>query len=110
MHHGRNDNRKPLFPGDSEIGQLFKIFSILGTPNEEIWPGVSKLPDYKLTFPQWKHKSIKKYFKDFDEDGLDLMDKFLQMDPEKRITIREALNHPFITKFKENEGNNEDNE
>ena len=101
---------KPLFPGDSEIGQLFQIFNILGTPNEEIWPGVSKLPEYKITFPQWKPKSIKTKFSYFDKDGLDLMDKFLQMDPEKRITIREALNHPFITKFKDEEGMNDSNE
>ena len=39
------------------------------------------------------------------------MEKFLEMDPEKRITIREALNHPFIVKFKEEEGvNNDSNE
>ena len=102
---------KPLFAGDSEIGQLFKIFEFLGTPNEETWPGVSKLPEYKLTFPQWKPQSIRKRFKDFDKDGLDLMEKFLEMDPEKRITIREALNHPFIVKSKEEEGvNNDSNE
>jgi serine/threonine protein kinase len=32
-------NRHPLFPGDSEIDEIFRIFRILGTPNEEIWPG-----------------------------------------------------------------------
>ena len=36
------------------------------------------------------------------------MEKFLQMDREKRITIREELNHPFIVKFKEEEGDNTD--
>lgn len=100
----------PLFPGDSEIGQLFKIFQLLGTPHEDVWPGVTKLPDYNINFPQWKHQDIKKLkeFKDFDKDGLDLMDKCLQMDPEKRITIREMLNHPFITKYKEAEGINDE--
>jgi serine/threonine protein kinase len=44
----------PLYPGDSEIDELFKIFRTLGTPNEELWPGVSKLPDYKPTFPNCK--------------------------------------------------------
>ena len=69
-----------------------------------------KLPDYNINFPQWRHQDIKKLkeFKDFDKDGLDLMDKCLQMDPEKRITIREMLNHPFITKYKEAEGINDD--
>ena len=68
----------------------------MGTPNEEMWPGVSKLPDYKTTFPQWRPKSLKELFPSFDKEGLDLMEKFLTMDPEKRITIREALNHPFF--------------
>ena len=31
-------NCKPLFPGDSEIDELFKIFKILGTPNETLLP------------------------------------------------------------------------
>ena len=48
----------PLFTGDSEIDQLFKIFSTLSTPNEESWPGISKLPDYKPSFPQWKDNKL----------------------------------------------------
>ncbi|KAM9886988.1 hypothetical protein OXX79_013903, partial [Metschnikowia pulcherrima] len=40
-------NRKPLFPGDSEIDEIFRIFRVLGTPNETVWPDVSYLPDYK---------------------------------------------------------------
>ena len=32
-------NRHPLFPGDSEIDEIFRIFRILGTPNENTWPG-----------------------------------------------------------------------
>ena len=49
-------NNRPLFPGDSEIDQLFKIFRVLGTPTESTWPGVSQLPDFKDTFPQWQKK------------------------------------------------------
>merc|ERR1719450_664577 len=43
----------PLFAGDSEIDTIFKIFQKLGTPTEQIWPGVSELPDFKVTFPKW---------------------------------------------------------
>merc|ERR1712112_482856 len=45
--------RRPLFPGDSEIDQLFRIFRTLGTPDESIWPGVTTLPDFKSSFPKW---------------------------------------------------------
>ena len=45
--------RRALFPGDSEIDQLFRIFRTLGTPTEFNWPGVSSLPDYKAVFPRW---------------------------------------------------------
>lgn len=50
--------RRALFPGDSEIDQLYKIFKAFGTPTDEIWPGVSKLPDHKRSFPSWKPHSI----------------------------------------------------
>jgi serine/threonine protein kinase len=42
----------PLFPGESQIDQLFRIFRTLGTPTEEVWPSVSTLPDYNENFPR----------------------------------------------------------
>lgn len=46
--------KKPLFMGDSEIDQIFKIFKVLGTPHDSNWPDALKLPDFKPTFPKWK--------------------------------------------------------
>lgn len=43
---------RPIFPGDSQIDQLFRIFRMLGTPNDELWPGISKLPDFNVNFPR----------------------------------------------------------
>ena len=37
--------------GDSEIDQLFRIFRVLRTPNEDLWPGVTQLPDFKVMLP-----------------------------------------------------------
>ena len=45
---------KPLFSGDSEISTLFKIFKILGTPNEEIYSRIVSLPQFSLEWPKWK--------------------------------------------------------
>ena len=41
-------NRRPLFQGDSEIDQLFRIFRVLRTPTEGLSPGVTQLPDFKV--------------------------------------------------------------
>ena len=52
-------HRKPLFTGDCEIDQIFKIFQIFGTPNENTWPGVTKLKQ-ALQHPYFDE--LKKYF------------------------------------------------
>lgn len=40
---------RPLFPGNDVDDQLKRIFKLLGTPTEDSWPGISKLPDYKVS-------------------------------------------------------------
>lgn len=67
--------KKPLFQGDSEIDQLFRIFRILGTPNDTTWPGVTQLPDYKQSFPNWAPNNLEEVVNNLnlDSDGLDLL-------------------------------------
>ncbi|KAJ8515453.1 hypothetical protein ONZ45_g4970 [Pleurotus djamor] len=90
----------PLFPGDSEIDQIFKIFRILGTPSEESWPGVSQLPDYKASFPQWSQQDLSRIVDALDEDGLDMLKKTLTYDSAKRISAKRALLHPYFADYK----------
>lgn len=65
--------KQALFPGDSEIDQLYKIFKLLGTPNESVWPGVSRLPDYKANFPQWDLKPISESISKASSDAKDFL-------------------------------------
>ena len=93
-------HRRPLFPGDCEIDQIFKIFQMFGTPNENTWPGITKLPEFKLTFPRFKGKGLNAYNKNIDPVGLDLLNKMIQIDPSKRISAKQALQHPYFNDLK----------
>ncbi|XP_067144669.1 cyclin-dependent kinase 2-like [Centruroides vittatus] len=88
--------RRALFPGDSEIDQLFRVFRTLGTPDDRIWPGVSHLPDYKSSFPKWTAQDIGKFVPCLDREGQDLLLKLLTYHPEKRVSARDALNHHYF--------------
>lgn len=88
--------RRALFPGDSEIDQLFRVFRTLGTPDDRIWPGVTHLPDYKSSFPKWTAQDIGKFVPCLDHEGQDLLLKLLIYHPEKRVSARDALNHHYF--------------
>jgi serine/threonine protein kinase len=92
--------QKPLFPGDSEIDQLFRIFRVLGTPTEQIWAGVTTLPDFKPTFPQWSAKTLASVpGLENETEACDLLAKMLIYEPAKRISAREALKHPYFNEL-----------
>lgn len=87
-------HKRPLFFGDSEIGQIFKIFKILGTPNEATWQGSNELPEMKTSFPKWTvngNENLKKMCTNLDEVGIDLLTKMVALEPNKRISAKEAL-------------------
>ncbi|XP_027343547.1 cyclin-dependent kinase G-2 isoform X2 [Abrus precatorius] len=78
-------SKEPLFNGKTEFDQLDKIFRILGTPNETIWPGFTKLPGVKVNFvkhqlPTLGGSGITSYVKSFlPHHSLDLQ-SFLILD------------------------------
>ncbi|NXY85823.1 CDK2 kinase, partial [Alcedo cyanopectus] len=64
---------RALFPGDSEIDQLFRIFRTLGTPDEAAWPGVTSMPDYKPSFPKWLRQDFGVVVPRLEEEGRKLL-------------------------------------
>jgi serine/threonine protein kinase len=71
-----------------------------GTPNEKLWPGITKLPDFKQNFPQFKPKGLNSYCNLLCDNGLDLLSKMVVYDPCKRISAKNAMNHVrYLTLF-----------
>eukprot|EP01041_Mallomonas_annulata_P007528 gene7528-15414_t len=99
--------QKPLFPGQGEVDQVTKIFKVLGSPTEQIWPGYSKLPlaDKMCKPGSMVHKNkLRELFPKtaftggipLSDNGFDLLTRLLAMDPKHRISASDAVNHPWF--------------
>jgi len=90
-------NGAPLFTGTSEDVQLETIFRNLGTPNEQTWPGVSELPDWKDNFPQYPAPNgLQGLVPKLEPAGVMRLESMLVYDPSKRISAQEARKHPIF--------------
>lgn len=88
-----------LFPGDSEIDTIFKMFRVLGTPTEQVWPGVSQLRDFKQEFPKWQDThlaEVRANGPSLGESGVELVQECLRFNPVERPSARRLLQHPFF--------------
>lgn len=94
----------------------------LGTPDDEMWPKVSELPNYKTQFPKWRRQPLSNSVPRLSSDGVDLLSvsghqgedpeessirlseyalfnlhqRFLIYEPTARITCKEAQHHPYF--------------
>lgn len=75
-------------PGDSEIGTVFKIFRLLGTPTDATWPGHEHLPHWSSLFPVWPNTNLQPVMDvrpEFGEVGNDLLAGLLALSPPARL-------------------------
>lgn len=87
-----------LFPGQHYIEQVNLIISVRGTPDEGTKKHISN--EYALKYieslPVKDKVPMGEMFPSAPADALDLLDKMLDMNPETRITVEDALQHPFL--------------
>nr|GMC49666.1 cell division control protein 2 homolog D [Ipomoea batatas] len=60
------------------------IVRLLGTPNEQVWPGVSKLVNWH-EYPQWKPQPLSSSVPNLDENGLNLLAEMLHYEPSRGL-------------------------
>nr|CCC94245.1 putative tyrosine protein kinase [Trypanosoma congolense IL3000] len=89
---------RPLFQGKDRVNQLDKIIDVIGTPPEEDINSVGSQAAQKYlkkkTFrppPNWES-----LYPNASKEALDLLQRMLVFHPNKRITVEEALRHPFL--------------
>lgn len=86
---------RPMFQGDSEIDQLYRIFRQFGTPDETMWKNINQLPDFKDTFPKWERQGLPNRIYS-DNDAIELFQMMTKYDPDQRISAKDAIAHRYF--------------
>ena len=70
---------RPLFPGNSEIDEIFKICSVLGTPDTRDWPEGFKLAaGMNFKFPQFSATPLASIIPSASKEAIGLMTDMLR--------------------------------
>ena len=71
---------RPLFPGNSEIDEIFKICSVLGTPDKRDWPEGFKLATtMNFKFPQFSATPLASIIPQASKEAIVLMEDMLRL-------------------------------
>mmetsp|Transcript_22477 Transcript_22477/g.64633 ORF Transcript_22477/g.64633 Transcript_22477/m.64633 type:complete len:177 (-) Transcript_22477:33-563(-) len=92
--------RRPFLQGNqTDISQLDTIFKVFGTPNETNWPdhNTLPLPSRGLTWDDCPPIPFDEIFTAAPVDALSLLRSILVLDPNKRFSASQCLNHPYFT-------------
>ncbi len=91
---------RPLFAGTKVDEELYLIFKYLGTPTEKTLPGVTSNPDFQaLKLPFYYGESLNYLAPRLDQNGIDLLDKFLRYNPQSRISAHNAMFHKVFSSY-----------
>ncbi|KAL9461641.1 hypothetical protein AB3S75_004603 [Citrus x aurantiifolia] len=91
--------RKPIFPGTECLNQLKLIISVLGTQQEADLEFIDnpKARRFIKSLPYSRGTHFSSLYPQADPLALDLLQKMLVFEPSKRITVTEALQHPYMS-------------
>jgi len=90
----------PIFKGNTELEQMYKICSVLGTPTQTSWSEGCKLAaQVGFTFPQCSPVNLSTLMPNACEDAIQLLTEMLRFDPQKRPNATQVLQHPYFANF-----------
>jgi len=90
--------REPLFPGKDYVQQLRLITELIGSPDDSDLGFLrsDNARRYIRQLPQFPKQPFSQKFPNMAPAAVDLLEKMLVFDPSKRITVQEALSHPYL--------------
>lgn len=91
--------RKPIFPGTNCLNQLQLIIDVLGSQSEADLAFIDnpRAKRFVSSLPFSRGKEFACLFPNADPLAIDLLQRMLVLDPSKRITVTEALSHPYLS-------------
>ncbi|XP_031272770.1 mitogen-activated protein kinase homolog MMK1 [Pistacia vera] len=90
-------DRKPLFPGRDHVHQLRLLMELIGTPSEADIEFLNEnAKRYIRQLPPHNRQSFTEKFASVHPLAIDLVEKMLTFDPRQRITVEDALAHPYL--------------
>lgn len=90
---------RPMFPGRSEIDQIFKICQVLGTPDTTVWPESKYLASVvQFNFPNIVPLDLESLMPSCSKAAIELLGLMLKWDPRERRRAKELLTHRFFIK------------
>uniref|UniRef100_A0A1D1Z1I2 Mitogen-activated protein kinase n=1 Tax=Anthurium amnicola TaxID=1678845 RepID=A0A1D1Z1I2_9ARAE len=91
--------RKPIFPGNDCLNQLKLIVNILGTIGDADIGFIDnpKARKYIKSLPYAPGIPFTMLYPNANPLAIDLLQKMLIFDPSKRISVTEALQHPYMS-------------
>lgn len=90
----------PLFKGNNELEQMFKICSILGSPTPTTWnEGLRLAAQAGFSFPQFTPTNLASVMPNAPDEAIQLITEMLRMDPQKRPSAQQVLQHPYFAGF-----------
>ncbi|MBA0616994.1 hypothetical protein Godav_026474 [Gossypium davidsonii] len=91
--------RKPIFPGTECLSQLKLIIDVLGSQQEADLQFIDnpKARRYIKSLPYSRGTHLSHLYPQADPLAIDLLQRMLVFDPSKRITVTEALLHPYMS-------------